>query len=146
MKRAQLEHIVRAAANAAADRGILVIGSQSVLGTFPDAALPREAIVSIEADVVALANDRPLEVDDDKTDLVDGAIGEDSMFHQTYGIYAQGVGIETAVLPSGWEERLVLLRTPDTEPGHALCLEPHDCVIAKMLPAGTRTTRLLPHC
>ena len=36
MKRTQLEHIVRAAANAAADRGILVIGSHSVLGTFPE--------------------------------------------------------------------------------------------------------------
>lgn len=133
MKRSQLEHIVRAAAGVAADRGVLVIGSQSILGTFPDAALPREAVQSMEADVVALTRDRPLEVDGDKTDLVDGAIGEGSMFHQTHGVYAQGVGIETATLPLGWEDRLVLLRNTNTEPGHALCLEPHDCVLAKMV-------------
>jgi hypothetical protein len=43
------------------------------------------------------------------TDLIDGTIGELSMFQDTHGIYAHGVGKETAVLPAGWEDRLVAL-------------------------------------
>ena len=33
---------------------------------------------------------------DHLADKIDGAIGEGSQFHQTYGYYAQGVGPETA--------------------------------------------------
>jgi hypothetical protein len=42
MNRAALEHILRAAAAVANERDIVVIGSQAVLGQFPDApeALP----------------------------------------------------------------------------------------------------------
>lgn len=50
---------------------------------------------SMEADIVAL--DAP-----DLTDLVEGAIGERSMFHETFGYYAQAVGLDTAILPDGW--------------------------------------------
>ncbi|WP_170132353.1 hypothetical protein [Acidiferrobacter thiooxydans] len=49
----------------------------------------------MEADIVAL--DAP-----DLTDLVEGAIGERSMFHETFGYYAQAVGLDTAILPDGW--------------------------------------------
>ena len=37
MKRAELEHIIRAAASIADDDEIVVVGSQSILGQFPDA-------------------------------------------------------------------------------------------------------------
>lgn len=87
----------------------------------------------MEADVLALKHDTPIAIDSETTDRVDGAIGEDSQFHREFGIYAQGVGLEVATLPTGWEERLVLLKTPATKPGRALCLEPHDCVLSKMV-------------
>ena len=135
MKRSDLERIVRAAAGVTtkAKKGLLIVGSQSVLGTFPDRLLPPEAIRSMEADVLALNDDRPITVDSEATDLVDGAIGEDSRFHREFGVYAQGVGLELTLLPKGWEDRLVLLKTPATKPGRALCLEPHDCVLSKMV-------------
>ena len=47
MLRAALEHIIRAAATIADDDEIVVIGSQAVLGQFPDA--PPDLLVSIEA-------------------------------------------------------------------------------------------------
>jgi hypothetical protein len=81
----------------------------------------------MEADV--LTPDGDLE----KTDMIDGAIGEGSRFHQSFGIYAQGVGLDTAILPEGWRDRLVALATDNTRPGRGLCLEPHDCVLAKLV-------------
>lgn len=49
MKRSQLEHIIRDAAGNANARDIVIIGSQAILATFPQA--PPELLVSIEADV-----------------------------------------------------------------------------------------------
>jgi hypothetical protein len=51
MRRRDLEHIIRAAADIADDDEIIVIGSQSILGQHPDA--PDELCVSAEADVYA---------------------------------------------------------------------------------------------
>jgi len=70
---------------------------------------------------------------DAKADQVDGAIGELSMFHETFGYYAQGVSVSTAVLPEGWQDRVVALATAGTAPGRGLCLDPHDCVISKLV-------------
>jgi hypothetical protein len=99
-----------------------VIGSQSILGQFPDA--PAEVLVSIEADMYPA--DRP-----ELADLVDGSIGEGSQFHEQFGYYAQGVGPDTAVLPAGWQRRLVSLKNENTAGVEALCLEVHDLAISK---------------
>jgi hypothetical protein len=47
--RQQLEYIIRAAAGTVDVRDIVVIGSQAILGTYPDA--PAELTESTEADV-----------------------------------------------------------------------------------------------
>jgi hypothetical protein len=98
MRRPQLEHVIRAASAITGANEIVVIGSQAVLGQFPDA--PADLLVSIEADVFTFRN--PVDAD-----LIDGSIGEGSPFHQTFGYYAHGVAEETALLPQGWKERLV---------------------------------------
>ncbi len=128
MRRSQLEHVLRAASTIVHERDILVVGSQSILGSYVEDRLPSEATTSIEADLTFF--DDP---DDEKADAVDGAIGELSRFHETFGYYAQGVSISTAVLPAGWRERLVVLDTEGTVPGRGLCLEPHDCVVSKLI-------------
>lgn len=128
MNRSQLEHVLRPASKVVNEPDILVIGSQALLGSIPDALLPTEATTSIEADLAFF--DDP---DDEKADRVDGAIGELSQFHETYGYYAQGVSVSTATLPAGWRDRLVPLATPNTAPARGLCLEPHDCVAAKLV-------------
>lgn len=76
MKRSQLEHIIRAAAGNADATDLVVIGSQAILGTYPDA--PDELLVSMEADV--FPRDRPQD-----SILIDGGIGERSVFHETFG-------------------------------------------------------------
>ena len=122
MTREQLEHIIRASATIADDDEIVVIGSQAILGQFPDA--PEELCRSMEADV--WPRNHP-----ERWELVDGSIGELSPFHETFGYYAQGVGPETAVLPDGWQSRLVRVESPRTRGAVGLCLEIHDLVISK---------------
>lgn len=60
-------------------------------------------------------------------------IGELSRFHDEFGYYPQGVSIDTGVFPAGWMDRLVTFETQCTGPGRGLCLEPHDCVLAKLV-------------
>ncbi|WP_435830987.1 DUF6036 family nucleotidyltransferase [Polymorphospora rubra] len=107
---------------------MLVIGSQSVLGAIPEDRLPPAATASIEVDVAFF--DDP---DDRKSDQVDGAIGELSAFHEMFGYYAQGVSVSTAVLPAGWRDRLVRVDTASTAPARGHLLDPHDCVVSKLV-------------
>ena len=131
MNRAAFDHAIRAAAGVLGEPEILVIGSQAIHAAVPG-NLPDAALRSVEVDVVALED-----FDDSKADLVDGAIGEASMFHETFGYDAQGVSRATAVLPDGWEDRLVRYETPATNGVVAWCLEPHDLWVSKAL-AGRR--------
>jgi hypothetical protein len=106
MRREHLEHVLRAAAQIAEDPDVLVIGSQSILGSIAEERLPAEATASMEVDV-AFFDDQG----DAKSDRVDGAIGALSPFHEMYGYYAQGVSVTTAVLPRGWRDRVVVVET-----------------------------------
>jgi len=128
VKRVQLEHIVRAASSIADDANVVIIGSQSILGSFSEADLPEAAFASVEADI-AFWDDEHFK----KADSVDGASGEDSPFHATHGYYAQGVEVSTAVLPVGWRDRIVVYASPNAEPGVGHCLEPHDLVVSKLV-------------
>lgn len=124
MTREQLEHVIRAASTIAGDDDLVIIGSQAVLGQFPDA--PEALLVSVEADVYPMHHP-------DRADLIDGSIGEGSPFHSTFGYYAQGVGERTAVLPSGWRERVVPIRGPGTRGATGWALEIHDLLISKLV-------------
>jgi hypothetical protein len=122
MTREQLEHLIRAASTITEDDELVIIGSQAILGQFPNA--PASLLVSIEADIYPLHHPQ-------RWDLIDGTIGEGSPFHTTFGYYAQGVGEETAVLPEGWRERLVPIRGPGTRGATGWALEAHDLLVAK---------------
>lgn len=64
-------------------------------------------------------------------DLIDGSIGELSIFQETIGYYAQGVTPDTAILPKGWRRRLVAYHSPATNGVTAMCLEAHDLWLSK---------------
>ena len=122
MQRSELEHVIRASGEIAGDDMIVVIGSQSILGEFPDA--PSRLLASMETDLYPM--NKP-----ELADKVDGAIGEGSSFHAEFGYYVQGVGPKTATLPRGWETRLVSIENENTNGVRGLCLEVHDLVISK---------------
>ncbi len=123
MNRASLEHILRAAAAITNEADLVVVGSQAVLGQFPNA--PEPLLASIEADVFPRA-------DPAKSILIDGAIGELSAFHQTFGYYAHGVDETTATLPAGWQQRLVPVHNENTGGATGWCLEVHDLAASKL--------------
>ena len=86
MRRDQLEHIIRAAADITKETDFIVIGSQAILGQYPDA--PVELLVSMEVDLYPPA--KP-----ELSDFIDGALGRDSLFEKTHGIHADGVSPTT---------------------------------------------------
>jgi hypothetical protein len=124
MYRHQLEHLIRASAGITGASEFVIIGSQAVLGQFPQA--PEVLLASVEADVFSLR-------DPADSDLIDGSIGEGSPFHRTFGYYAHGVSRETAVLPADWQARLVPVRNENTGGGTGLCLEVHDLSVSKLV-------------
>jgi hypothetical protein len=122
MQRSQLEHLIRAAAEITNEYEFVVVGSQSILGALT--APPPECLISMEADIY------PMHAPE-LADLIDGAIGELSPFHAHFGYYAQGVSPTTAILPPGWERRLVRLQSAGTNGRIAYCLDPLDLFVSK---------------
>lgn len=122
MTRSELEHVIRAAGAIAKDAEIVIIGSQAILGEYPDA--PPALLASMEADVFPLNHP-------ERADRIEGAIGEGSRFHEEFGYYAQAVSESTATLPKGWRRRLVRVHNENTGGIAGLCLEVHDLAISK---------------
>jgi len=129
MTRAQLEHVLRASGSISGCRDIVVIGSQAILGSHPDA--PAELLRSMEVDL--FPRDAP-----EKADLIDGSIGELSPFHATFGYYAHGVSRETATLPANWTTRLVRVESANTGGIVGWCLSPVDLAVSKLLAGRER--------
>ena len=126
MRRADLERLLRAAGRVIGADQIIVVGSQAILATIPEFMLPVEATMSVEADLI------PLDGTEALADQIDGAIGEASMFHETFGVYAQGVGYETITAPDGWRDRLIAYSNDNTDGVTGLCLEINDLWLAKL--------------
>jgi|SRR6185437_17062077 hypothetical protein len=131
MNRTQLEHIIRAASQISDDTEIVVIGSQAIHAQ--SAKLPPIAFLSTEADVYP--RNHP-----ERADEIDAAIGELSPFHETHGYYAHGVSPNTAILPAGWEQRLIGISNPNTGGATGLCIDAHDLVLSKYV-AGREQDR-----
>jgi hypothetical protein len=126
MRREDFEHVVRAAASIVDDE-LVIVGSQAILGQYPEA--PDSLLQSLEVDLFP-------RTEPERAGEIDGAIGDGSRFHETYAYYAHGVGPETPVAPVGWEGRLVRVEVPmsGSKGGVAVawCLEVHDLVLAKI--------------
>lgn len=122
MTREELEHIIRASADVTDQYEFIIVGSQSILGPVPN---PHAVFtMSAEADIYPLHAPELAE-------KIEGAIGEGSQFHQTYGYYAQGVGPETALVPQGWMDRVHRVQTAATNHRVGYCLDLPDLFMAK---------------
>lgn len=100
MRRAQLEHAIRTACQIIQQPEVIVVGSPAILGTYDESQLPAEATMSIEVDILPIAdsNDETARL----ADLIEGVAGELSPFEELHGFSIDGVDLETAILPAGW--------------------------------------------
>ena len=124
VKRSQIEHIIRSATNIGDVHEIIIIGSQSILGKFPNPPQPLDQ--SMEVDIIVPGHPHISEI-------IDGAIGEGSPFHKHFGYHAHGVDESTAILPRGWQERLIKIQNENTDLRIGWCLDPTDLACAKLI-------------
>ncbi len=126
MTREQLEHAIRAACEVCEDSEIWIFGSQAILGEFPNA--PEELRASIEVDVQPKNRS-------DKIGVIDGVLGELSLFHQTHGFYVHGFPTEeAAILPQGWKNRVTPVFDEILTSGKTgWCVEAHDLAASKLV-------------
>jgi hypothetical protein len=66
------------------------------------------------------------------TDLLDGTIGQGSMFHRTFHYHADGIGPATAIMPLDWRARATEYRGAEAPGVVAPCPDPDDVAIAKL--------------
>lgn len=113
MRRDQLEHAIRASCQIIGQLEVIVVGSQAILGTYPEYELPTAATSSLEVDILPIITD-----DNNETmrlaDLIFAVAGELSQFQQTHGFSIDGVDLTTSALPEGWRTRLVKVQNENT--------------------------------
>ncbi|NOY55901.1 MAG: hypothetical protein GXP34_07930 [Actinobacteria bacterium] len=80
MTKDEFDHAIRAAGAMLGVPEIPVIGSQAVHGSV-SGDLPEEALRSVGVDVAVFGD-----VDGAEADLLDGSIGEASIFHESFGV------------------------------------------------------------
>jgi len=126
-----LQHLIRSAQALAEERSVLVLGSASLLASFPDLGDPQGPLAStFDADIC------PEPFDELTAIMLDEALGEDRAYYRIHGYHADILRdsiLET--LPAGWRERLRWRRSGNHDavnqpvsPGHA-----HGCVLGQLL-------------
>ena len=131
MRRDQLEHAIRASCQIIHQLEVIVVGSQAILGTYSEDELPAAATMSIEVDILPIADSN--EETARLADLIEGVAGEFSSFEQLHGFSIDGVDLDTAVVPEGWRGRLVRVQNANTAAPTGVprstgwCLDKEDC-------------------
>ncbi len=137
MKRSQFNVAVLSLCEYLKVEEIFVIGSQSILGTYPDDKLPKINTYSAELDATMWEDDllRVGVTSEQVSHAISSGFGQDTDFHREYGIYIDGVSLTTPTLARGWKDRLVKYRIAGKT---ALCIDPYDLCVAKIAITDTR--------
>ena len=123
MRLSALIHVVRTTLDLMGEGQIIVVGSSSQLGTYPELGEAGEPLsTSYDADII------PEPFDEDVGIMVHEALGEDRRFHLRHGYHADVIRPKMfEQFPEGWRDRCVAL--PDCP--NVCCLDPHDLAAAK---------------
>lgn len=130
-----LQHLIRSAQALAEGSEILVLGSASLLASFPELGDPRSPLAAtFDADLC------PTPFDELTATMLDEALGESRAYYRIHGYHADILRdsvLET--LPEGWRSRLV----PVPETPAASALDPHDLAAVKLLVGRPKDLALL---
>lgn len=100
-----------------------MFGSQAILGQYPEA--PEPLLRSMEVDVSPKHHP-------DRTEAIDGALGELSQFQETHGFYVHGLPLAGVTLPKGWKDRTIEVEGRGRKRSIGQCLEAHDLALSKL--------------
>ncbi|MGO4204120.1 hypothetical protein AB4Z09_20665 [Rhodococcus sp. TAF43] len=121
---------------------VVVLGSQSILGSYDTAELPEAAFQSREVDILPLSGITNPPAVEEKLLMLDARLGENSPFHEHHGFYVEGIHKDVVVLPKHWDSRLVHFTVADGSSElygrTGLCLDPVDLCVSKCI-AGRPT-------
>ena len=125
MRLPTLKHLVESVRTLAQADRVLVLGSCSLLASFPELGETGGPVeLSYDADLLVEPCDEQL------AGMLHEAVGEGSLFAQRTGYHADLLKPDIAeTLPEGWEDRLVHLPEVD----HADALAPEDLMVVKLL-------------
>jgi hypothetical protein len=104
---------------------ITVLGSSAFLAHDPDLGEEGKPLeLSLDADLLVVP------CDDRQAAVLHEAVGEGSLFHREYGVYADFMRSDiVSTLPKGWERRcLPLAGYPSVR-----CVDPYDLAIVKLV-------------
>jgi hypothetical protein len=124
LRKADIDHILRAAAAITNQFSFVLIGTGAVIATARH--IPALLMMTPEIDLYVEGDDSEM-----FSDLIDATIGQGSIFHRTFHYYGDGVGARTAIMPRDWRSRAVTYTTADKSV-QALCPSADDIAVAKM--------------
>jgi hypothetical protein len=133
----QFYHICRSAAAIANVKQVTVFGAAAIIPWIERHSPNSPWWSSLELD---------LDPGGEKSaDLVDGSIGEGSLFEETFGIRAHGVPLEAFIAPPDWESRAAIFKDPIS--GISI-KSPHpvDLAAAKLLRGEPRDWEFAAYC
>lgn len=110
MNREELGRAIKAACANLDEPRVIVLGSQSILGSFDTDELPPATFLSREVDILPLSGITDPPSVEDKLLLLDARLGEDSPFHTAFGFYVEGIHKDVVVLPTNWGQSARPLR------------------------------------
>jgi hypothetical protein len=119
-----LEHVIEAVDALVHPNQIIVMGSCSLLAHDASLGNPGQPLeLSLDADLLLEPSN------DAQVAVLHEAIGEGSLFHSEYGVYADLLRPEIEeTLPPGWRDRCRALGCSD----HVVSLDPYDLAVAKL--------------
>jgi hypothetical protein len=137
--REDLARVVRVLAREFKTDTVIIIGSQAILMSWPDAPEIMRGTPEIDA---YPGNAKAWEIEEaSKTDgpgveaseHINGLFGEGSQFHETHGFYIDGVDELTAKLPRDWQTRATILRFDvDGTWVKTIAPAPDDLIVSKL--------------
>ena len=124
---------MRAIATHFRSEAVVIVGSQAILASLPNA--PRVLAQSPEIDAYPdnAAEWQALNPGEEASEEIHALFGEGSDFHLTHGFYIDGVDETTAKLPPDWRSRQVIYPVPCGQRiACAVAPEVSDLVISKL--------------
>ncbi|NQU40633.1 MAG: hypothetical protein HQ523_11820 [Lentisphaerae bacterium] len=130
-----LKHIVQAVDALVHPDQIIVMGSSSLLAHDTLLGEPGQPLeLSLDADLLLDPTDEA------QAGVLHEAIGEGSLFHREYGVYADLLRPQIEeTLPPGWRERCKAIEGVD----RVVCLDPYDLAVVKLCVGRDKDVELL---